>query len=172
MNEYQKKLLKKAGCEFENELATINWASICEYKTLSEEFIREFDCYLNWAYISSFQKLSEDFIREFQDKVKWYRISADQQLSESFIREFQDRVSWLSVSTDQHLSDTFLLEFQHKILWKWYFGSRKSTFSIMKQFICKTDYKSVLDDFKISHLSEPQQQEIERLLTFKHVFSK
>ena len=47
---------------------------------------------VNWKSVSQYQTLSEDFIREFQDKVDWEWISSKQKLSESFIREFIDKV--------------------------------------------------------------------------------
>ena len=47
---------------------------------------------VNWKSISQYQTLSEDFIREFQDKVDWMQIFIHQTLSEDFIRQFKDKV--------------------------------------------------------------------------------
>ena len=47
----------------------------------------------DWIYISRYKTLSEDFIREFKHKVKWYLILKYQTLSEDFIREFKHKVN-------------------------------------------------------------------------------
>ena len=64
-----------------------NW-EFYKYKSLSEDFIREYQDKVDWGYISEYQSLSEDFIREFKDRVAWDWISECQVLSEDFIREF------------------------------------------------------------------------------------
>ena len=45
------------------------WRLLCFERTLSEDFIREFQDYVYWKYISSKQKLSMFFIAEFKNKI-------------------------------------------------------------------------------------------------------
>jgi hypothetical protein len=81
-------------------------------KTLSEEFIREFQNEVNWEEISLYQKLNENFIREFYNKVYWNNISSSQILSENFIEEFQDKINWYFISLYQNLSEKFIKDFK------------------------------------------------------------
>jgi hypothetical protein len=46
-----------------------SWRCLCFERTLSEDFIREFQNYVYWKYISMKQKLSKLFIAEFKDKI-------------------------------------------------------------------------------------------------------
>ena len=48
--------------------------------------------FARWNFISISRTLSEDFIEEFQDKVDWRFISKYQTLSESFIEKYQDKL--------------------------------------------------------------------------------
>src|SRR5690606_28635474 len=87
-------LIRDYGDSISNEDWYFYWIDISRSKTLSEEFIREFQDKVSWIDISHYQKLSEDFMRKFQDKINWACISHKQNLSEEFIKEFQDEVDW------------------------------------------------------------------------------
>ncbi len=116
-----KKVLKITNNVMKTSRNDINWNVISGGKTLSEDFIREFQEKVYWYWISQFQKLSEDFIREFQDKVNWYKISIYQTLSEDFIHEFQDKVHWFWICNCQKLSEDFIRKFdsgRNKVDWR------------------------------------------------------
>ncbi len=49
--------------------AETNWRHICEFQTLSEDFIKEFQAQVNWKNISEFQSLSGNFIIKFKDRL-------------------------------------------------------------------------------------------------------
>ena len=49
---------------------------------------------IDWWYISMHKTLSEDFIREFQDKVSWCDISIYQKLSIKFREEFKNKIDF------------------------------------------------------------------------------
>ena len=86
--------------DLENE----NWLYICAYRTLSEDFIRKFECFMYWGHISYLQILSEDFIREFQYKVNWINVCRHQVLSKEFIVEFADKINFNQIITNNKIS--------------------------------------------------------------------
>ena len=148
MSEYRKKLLNDIGVDFsELDITIQNWKLISKNKILSEEFIREFQDFVDWMYVTAFQTLSEEFIREFQEKV-----------------------SWTYVSSRQFLTDEFLVEFKHKIQLDTYFGSQKSSMFILMKFIIKSSYEHI-PPLSLKSLDAQQQQEIQRLLDIKNLFS-
>ncbi len=100
------------------KLVYIDWGYTSIYKTLSEDFIREFQHKVCWYFISFDQTLSEEFIKEFQSKVYWKGISWKQTLSEDFIRKFEHKVDWSKISEYQKVSEDFIREFQHKVYWE------------------------------------------------------
>ena len=137
-----------------NELISRDdWVSISKYKTLSEDFIREFKDKVDWKWISIYQTLSEDFIREFQDKVNWFWISCEQTLSEDFIREFQDKVNWEGISKKQILSESFIKEFKDKVNWFCISMYQTLSESFIREFKDKVDwycisrYQTLSEDF-------------------------
>jgi len=91
------------------------WNFISISRTLSEDFIEEFQDKVDWRFISKYQTLSESFIEKFQDKVHWENISYYQKLSESFIEKFQDKVYWYNISRYQTLSESFIEKYQDKL---------------------------------------------------------
>ena len=170
MNHKKGQLLKSIGINIlEKEFNESSLINISKEKTLSEEFIREFQDSVDWYNISRYQTLSEGFIREYQDRVYWNEISFEQTLSEDFLREFENRIIWETASQTQNMSDEFLIEFQKKIFWEWYFDSQDASFEIMKKFILKTNYTKL--EFNYLHLNESQMQEIEKILSLKNIFT-
>ncbi len=126
------KLFKKSKKEFQY---MVNWYRLsCSPRTLSEDFIREFQDKVAWYEISYHQKLSENFIREFKDKVGWINMVCYQKLSENFMREFQDKLSWVYVSRCQKLSEDFIREFKDRVDWHDIFYYQKLSVKFRKEF--------------------------------------
>jgi hypothetical protein len=147
-----------------------DWADISIYKTLSEEFIREFQDNLIWRSIWQYQRLSVDFIREFKGKASWYFITKNQKLSEEFIREYQSDLDWYTVSRFQRLSDDFIIEFKDKIFWNAYFQHQPANFYIIKKFITNTNIENT-NNFQTFHLTKEQNQTIDKMLALKYMFA-
>ena len=101
----------------------------------------------------------------------WFTISMVPNIGDEFIREFADKLDWPNVSRIQKLSDDLIYELKHYINWNNYFIYNEANFSIIKQFILKTNFRK-LDNFKSSHLTNSQKQEIRKLLDFKFIFEK
>jgi hypothetical protein len=101
----------------------------------------------------------------------WITISVHPGLSEEFIREFSDKLDWTILSQKQKFTDEFILEFKHLIDLDYCFIHNKVGFPIIKKFIPKTTFRSIYD-FKVSHLSDIQKKEIQRLIDFKRTFKK
>jgi hypothetical protein len=148
----------------------VNWHNISCSQALSESFIREFKNEISWEKVTDYKALSEDFIREFQEFVDFYSLY-NNNLSEGFIREFQDRLNWIDITENQNLSDDFIIEFKNKVDWYRLFSYRKASFPIIKQFILKSKFRNI-DDFKSSHLTVLQRQEIQKILDLKYMFNK
>ncbi len=95
----------------------ISWYIISKHKTLTENFIKEYQDKVDWDEIVKHQALSEDFIKEFINNLYWPWISRYQILSESFIREFKDdkNVYWPWIYDFQKLTESFREEFEYKL---------------------------------------------------------
>ena len=100
-----KKLIQEEIEEIRKNPDKANWFEISYYKTLSEDFIREFSDKIYWTQASYHQKLSEKFIQEFSDKVHWDLISWVQTLSKSFIYKFYDKVCWPNLIKKHNFHD-------------------------------------------------------------------
>ena len=153
----------------ENEMEEIEWLLLSRQKKLSEDFIRIFKDKVTWEYVSKEQILSEDFIQEFADKVDWVAISSYQSLSEQFIIKNKDKVKWYFISKNQNLSDNFLIEYKKNIDWNWYFYNQEASYPIIQKFILKSTFKS-LGDFKTSHLTKLEKQNVEKLFKLNTLF--
>jgi hypothetical protein len=174
LNEIRRKLYHQIGYKdiiSEDELSVQDWDGICEYKKLSEEFIREFEDKIDWVIVSRNQTLSEGFIRDFKNDVFWHYVSGCQILSEDFIREFEDKLTWRYISEYQNLSENFIVEFQNNIDWHVYFKRQRASFQIIKKFIVKTSYNDT-NQFTTSHLTNKEKEEIEKLLKLRNLFIK
>lgn len=90
------------------------WIRVSESKSLSEEFIEEFEDKICWGYICLYN-LSEKFIEKHIDRLNWGSISFYCKLSESFIRKFNHKMDWQSIAMNQELSEEFIWEFKHKL---------------------------------------------------------
>ena len=134
-----------------NKNGTLPWVYTSTYKTLSEDFIREFKNEVNWLYISMKQNLSEEFIIEFKDKVNWLYISKYQKLSENFIREFKDKVDWNYISAFQNLTENFIREFKDKVDWNLISVLQNLSEDFIREF---KDKVSLADIFEYQNLSE------------------
>ena len=103
--------------------------------------------------------------------LSWYNISLSKDLTEEFIREFADKLHWDAILLHYPMSVELTYEFNRYINWESYFILINADFSIMKQFILKTKFRSV-DNFKTLHLSSSQKQDIQKLLDLKYMFKK
>ncbi|MCP4649555.1 MAG: hypothetical protein GY853_05685 [PVC group bacterium] len=119
----------------------IDWDKIVRYKTLSEDFIKEFTDKLKWSNIEQYQKLSEGFIREFADKINWRLLPIKQNLSEDFIREFANKLNWEYISAYQKLSEGFLREFVNRIDWNEFSKNPNFSGDLIKKFINKINWR-------------------------------
>ena len=147
MNEYRTKLLK------ENRILTI------ENKMTRNE----------WRVICANLPLTDEFIIEFQSSINWLHLSANEYLSEKMIRKFYNKVDWYFLSKNRVLSDDCCRDFKHLIHWDAYFYFQESSYPILKDFLCKTNYKNIYD-FKHSHLTIEQIQNIRKTLELKSLF--
>ena len=135
------KIFKETGLIFWS-VENINW-NVISCKSLSENFILEFQNEVDWYSISTSQKLSEDFIREFQNEVYWYNISMHQKLSENFIREFKDRVNWTNISKFQFLSENFIREFKNEVDWFKISRCQKLSENFIREFKDKVNWECI-----------------------------
>jgi hypothetical protein len=69
-----------------------NWATVCKYNVLSEDFIREFRDKINWDAPLLYRSLSETFMREFKDKMWWSYIIGYRDVSEDFIYDMKEEM--------------------------------------------------------------------------------
>ena len=99
----------------------------------------------------------------------WPTISASSRLNEVFICEFANKLDWLVVSRCQPMSNGLIHKFKDRIDWRVYFTYNMADFSIMKQFVFKSNLCSI-EQLKTSHLSDVEKQEIQRLLELKFMF--
>jgi hypothetical protein len=83
--------------EIRKDPRSADWAVICKFYKLSEDFIEEFHRNVHWRSIFAYQNLSEDFIRKFKYKAYFWNIVMHQNLSEEFLVEFIDEIDvrWL-----------------------------------------------------------------------------
>lgn len=88
------KMIKLMQREYQEDFNKLDWKSISNYNSLSENFIEEFQDNVIWSVICTFQKLSEDFINKFYDKVNYKVISNLQisHLSIDFIFKNKDKL--------------------------------------------------------------------------------
>ena len=75
MHEYLEFLPEEEYNSIKQDPDNFNWNYITSEYRLSENFIREYICYLSFWYICQYQLLSCDFMREFKDKIYWSNIS-------------------------------------------------------------------------------------------------
>jgi hypothetical protein len=122
-----------------------------------------------WAEICIYKKLTENFIREFQNEVVWSSISKNQLISENFIREFENNVYWIYISKYQRMSDDFMSEFEHKINWRFTLAFQKVNFNIIKKMMLKINYTEI-GQFETSHLRETEKNELTKILKLKNMF--
>lgn len=88
------KMIKIMKREYPDDFNRLDWKSISNFNSLSEDFIEEFSDNVVWSIICTFQKLSEDFINKYIDKVNFKVISNLQisHLSIDFIFENKDKL--------------------------------------------------------------------------------
>jgi hypothetical protein len=103
--------------------------------------------------------------------LSWYNISLSKNLTEELIREFADKLHWDAILLHFPLSVELTYEFNQHINWETYFLLISADFSIMKQFILKTSFRSI-NGFKTSHLTDSQKQDIQKLFDLKYMFKK
>ena len=113
--------------------------------------------------------LGTHLIEDKMTSLSWYKISLSKQLTDDVIREFADKLHWDAVLLHYPLSNELTREFQKYIDWEHYFVLINADFSIMKEFILKTEFDST-EQFKTSHLTEFQIAEIQKLFDYKYLF--
>jgi hypothetical protein len=135
----------------------------------SLELIREFQNEVDWCVVSQHFQMPEAFILEFGDQVNWYFISGHQKVTEKMIEKYEKLLDWDRITSAQRMTDEFVRKYKHKINWPCYFKENFASFSIMKEFILKTDFVSI-DEFESSDLNEYEKKEIQKLLDLKNTF--
>ena len=118
--------------------------------------------------------LHEHFIIQTEEQLTsddWLDISLNRILTEEFIREFKNYVKWKYICRSQQLSLEFLKEFKNKIDWNDYFLYKKAEFPIIKHFFLRSKHKKT-DFLYMEHLTEPQKEEIQKLLNLKYHLTK
>lgn len=68
---------------------------------------------IDWHYLSKHKSLSEDFMREFQDNINWYWISYNQKLSNNFIQEFKNKLMLTGMLSELMISQDFYNELKY-----------------------------------------------------------
>lgn len=98
---------------------------ICQYQTLSEDFIRRHADDINnsmyggkvdWKLISQYQKLSEQFMRDFNHKLDWHVLPKYQTMSDKFIKEFRGKFWWGDFPYNK-LSEELISELYDTVCW-------------------------------------------------------
>jgi hypothetical protein len=126
--------------------------------------------FLYWEHITLYQELSDRVISECKHLIDWDIFSERKVLSEEFIDKYEDNLTWELISVYQKMSDEFLIKHKEKINWIWYFTDIKASYEITKKFITKTHSRST-DHFNSSGLTQIQKNEINKLLSLKHMFN-
>jgi hypothetical protein len=90
-------------------------------------------------------------------------------LSVEFFLEFEEYLNWEIISKNNKISEEVLHKFNDKINWDTYFVECAASFSLIKKYITKTDFKTI-NDFYTAHLNSYQKQEIQKVLDFKNLF--
>jgi hypothetical protein len=80
-------------------------------------------------------------------------------------------VEWFDISRYSNLSDEFLLEFKNRIFWTHYFKNKPVSYEVMKSTIFLSSH-SEIKNFRIEHLSNSQQESIQKILDLKNIFKK
>ena len=101
---------------------------------------------------------------------EWYFTSRYTSLNEEFIRGFADKLDWSEISRKYEFCDKFLIEFKNRILWDTYLIYRPVGFSILKDVILKSKFRSVYSIFP-GPTSDEQKKEIQKILDLKYMFS-
>ena len=102
--------------------------------------------------------------------LNWTSISIHRDLSEDFIRKYHYFLEWKFISRDQKLSDDFLIEFEDKIIWPYYFYNEKPSFLMLKRHILKVS-NEFSASISLEHLNDYEQQEINRIMNLKQLFT-
>jgi hypothetical protein len=80
-------------------------------------------------------------------------------------------IDWLDISRYSVLSDEFLLEFKYLIFWTHYFKNKPVSYEVMKSTIFLSSHLKI-NNFRTEHLSNSQQESIQKILDLKNVFKK
>jgi hypothetical protein len=115
--------------------------------------------------------LDRELIEGKMTSLSWYKISFSKHLTDDVIREFADKLDWDALLLHYPFSNELTREFQKYIDWEHYFILINADFSIIKQFILKTEFDST-KQFKTSHLTEYQIVEIQKIFDFKYLFKR
>jgi hypothetical protein len=113
------------------------------------------------------RNVSEDTI----STMDWYLTSRYTSLTEEFIREFADKLDWTEISRKYEFCDKILIEFKNRILWDTYLIYRSVGFSILKEVILKSKFRSVYLIFP-GPTTDEQKKEIQKILDLKYMFYK
>jgi hypothetical protein len=102
---------------------------------------------------------------------QWFLTSRYTPLTEEFIREFADKLDWAEISRKYEFCDNFLIEFKNHILWDTFLIYRPVGFSILKEVILKTKFRSI-DLIFPGPTTDEQKKEIQKILDLKYMFNK
>lgn len=88
-----------------------HWKSICEYQTLTVDFIQKYYPFINWHALSTNKEsITIDLINQYPNQLKWTELS-NLGLSEDVIescRHKLDTFSWINITFTSKLSSRFI----------------------------------------------------------------
>jgi hypothetical protein len=97
-------------------LNKIDWDFISTFKTLSNEFIKQFHDKLNWYEVLRSQKLSEQLIMTLNWKMTFPYVFVYQKVPYEFIENYKHKVDWHYVATYQKLTEEFIENYSHYLM--------------------------------------------------------